>query len=155
MATMKLTLRATQMDKTKQFILEVDEALETFEEDITSLSETTRESAYENFITSNRDAMIPIWGLSRFADINTVLDTITDKQFTELKVMKTKLHKKPPQSTVVKENIIIPTLEDFTDTMQRRLPKENLPDAKHAVKLPMFFQTWQMLAEHTAKPHRG
>ena len=139
MATTKLTPRATQTDKTKQFILEVDEALETFEEDITSLSETTRESAYENFITSYRDAMIPIWGLSRFADINTVLDTITDKQFVELKVMKTKLRKKPPQSTVVKENIIILTLEDFTDTMQRRLPKENLPDAEPCSKIANVF----------------
>ena len=89
MATTKLTPRAMQADKTKQFILEVDEALETFEEEITSLSETTRESAYKNFITSYRDAMIPIWGLSRFANINTVLDTITDKQFSKLKVMKT------------------------------------------------------------------
>ena len=70
--------------------------------------------------------MIPIWGLSRLADINTVLDTITDKKFSELKVMKTKLREKPPQSTVVKENTIIPTLEDFTDTMQKRLPKTNL-----------------------------
>ena len=83
--------------------------------------------------------MIPIWGLSRFANINTVLDTITDKQFSELKVMKTKLHKKPPQSTVVKENIIIMTLEDFTDTMQRRLPKVNLPDTKTCSKIANVF----------------
>ena len=61
--------------------------------------------------------MIPIWNLSRFANINTVLDTITDKQFSELKVMKTKLHEKAPQGTVIKENIKIPTLEDFTNTM--------------------------------------
>ena len=52
MATTKLTPQATQMDKTKQFILEVDEALEAFEEEIISLSETTRESTYKNFITS-------------------------------------------------------------------------------------------------------
>ena len=139
MATTKLTPRATQTDKTKQFILEVDEALETFEEEITSLSETTRESAYENFITSYRDAMIPIWGLSRLADINTILDTITDKQFSELKVMKTKLCDKPPQSTVVKENTIILTLEDFKDTMQKRLPKTNLPDAKTCLKIADVF----------------
>ena len=105
MAKTKLTPRATQVDKTKQFILEVDEALEVFEEDLTSLSESTKESAYKNFITSYRAAMIPIWGLSRFANVNTILDTITDKQFTELKVMKTKLRKKPPQSTVVKESV--------------------------------------------------
>ena len=52
MATTQLTPRATQTDKTKQFVLEVDEALSTFEEEISSLSETTTESAYENFVTS-------------------------------------------------------------------------------------------------------
>ena len=60
MAKTKLTPRATQTDKTQQFIIDVDEALEVFEEEITSLSETTRESAYKNFITSYRAAMIPI-----------------------------------------------------------------------------------------------
>ena len=92
------------MDKTKQFVLEVDEALSTFEEAISSLSETTKESAYENFVISYRDAMIPIWGRSKLADIKTVLDTITDKKFSELQVMKTKLREKPSESKVVKEN---------------------------------------------------
>ena len=141
MAKTKLTPRATQTDKTKQFILEVDEVLEVFKEDITSLSEITRESAYKNFITSHRAAMISIWGLSRFANVNTVLDTIADKQFSELKVMKTKLRKKPPQSTVVKENIKILTLEDFTDTMQKRLPQINLPDAKTCSKIADVFSS--------------
>ena len=110
MAKTKLMPRATQTDKTKQFIIDVDEALEVFEEEITSLSETTRESTYKNFITSYQAAMIPIWNPSRFANVNTVLDTITNKQFSKLKVMKTKLREKPPQGTVVKENIKIPTL---------------------------------------------
>ena len=139
MATTKLTPRATQTDKTKQFILEVDEALSTFEEEISSLSETTKESAYENFVTSYRDAMIPIWGPSKLADIKTVLDTITDKKFSELQVMKTKLREKPPESKVVKENKMIPTLEDFTDTMQKRLPKTNLPNAKTCLKIANVF----------------
>ena len=63
MATTQLTPRATQTDKTKQFVLEVEEALSTFEEEISSLSETTTESTYKNFVTSYRDAMIPIWAL--------------------------------------------------------------------------------------------
>ena len=119
----------------------MDEALEVFEEDLTSLFESTKESAYKNFITSYRAAMIPIWGLSRFANVNTILDTITDKQFSELKVMKTKLRKKPPQSTLVKETVKIPTLEDFTDTMKRRLPKTNLPDATTCSKIADVFSS--------------
>ena len=103
MAEMKFTPWATQTDKTKKFILAVDEVLETFEEEISSLSENTRERAYKNFITSYRDAMGLIWNLSRFANVNTVLDTIADKEFSELAVMKGKLCKKPPKGMVVKE----------------------------------------------------
>ena len=138
MATTQLTPRATQMDKTKQFILEVDEALSTFEE-ISSLSETTTESAYENFVTSYRDAMIPIWGPSKLAVVKTVLDTVTDKKFSKFQVMKTKLRKKPPESKVVKEKTKIPTLEDFTDTMQKRLPTSNLPNAATCSKIANVF----------------
>ena len=139
MAKMKLTPQATQTDKTKQFIIAIDEALETFEEEISSLSETTRECAYKNFITSYRAAMTPIWNFSRFTNVNTVLDTIADKEFSELKVMKTKLCEKPPQGTVVKENIKIPTLEDFTKTMKKKLPKRDLPDSKTCSKIGNIF----------------
>ena len=139
MAKMKLTPRATQTDKTKQFIVAVDEALETFEEEISSLSENTRECTYKNFITSYRVAMTPIWNLSRFANVNTLLDTIADKEFSELKVMKTKLREKPPQGTVVKEGIKIPTLEDFIKTMKKKLPKRDLPDSKTCSKIGDVF----------------
>ena len=139
MAKTKLPPRATQTDETKKFIIAVDEALEMFEEEISSLSENTRECAYKNFITSYRDVMALIWNLLRFANVNTVLDTIADKEFSELKVMKNKLREKPPQGTVVKEGIKIPTLEDFTETMKKKLPKRNLPDSKTCSKIGDVF----------------
>ena len=139
MAKMKLTPRAMQTDKTKQFIIAIDDALETFEEEISSLSENTTECAYKNFITSYRAAMTPIWNLSRFTNVNTVLDTIADKEFSELKVMKTKLCEKPPQGTVIKEGIKIPTLEDFTETMKKKLHKRDLPDSETCSKIGDVF----------------
>ena len=83
--------------------------------------------------------MTLIWNLSRFANVNTVLDTIADKEFSELKVMKSKLREKPPQGTVVKEGIKIPTLEDFTKTMKKKLPKRDLPDSKTCSKIGDVF----------------
>ena len=83
--------------------------------------------------------MGPIWNLSRFANVNTVLDTIADKEFSELNVMKSKLCDKPPQGTVVKEGIKIPTLEDFTETLKKKLPKKNLPDTKTCSKIGDVF----------------
>ena len=139
MAKMKLTPWATQTDKTKKFLLAVDEALKTFEEEISSLSESTHEHAYKNFITLYSDAMGPIWNLSRFANMNTVLDTIADKELSELAVMRGKLREKPPKGTVVKERVKIPTLEDFTETLKRKLPKKDLPDIETCSKIGDIF----------------
>ena len=80
-----------------------------------------------------------IWNLSRFANVNTVLDTIADKEFSELNVMKSKLREKPSQGTVVKEGIKIPTLEDFTETLKKKLPKKNLPDTETCSKIGDVF----------------
>ena len=110
-----------------------------FEEEISSFSENTQECAYKNFITSYHDAMTPIWNLSRFANVYTVLDTIADKEFSELKVMKTKLCEKPPQGTVVKEGIKISTLEDFTETMKKKLPKRYFLDCETCSKIGDVF----------------
>ena len=155
MAKTKLTPRATQTDETMQFIIAVDEALEMFEEEISSLSENTRECTYKNFITSYRDAMTPIWNLSRFTNVNTVLDTIADKEFSELKVMKTKLREKPPQGTVVKEGIKIPTLEDFTKTMKKKLPKRDLPDSETCSKIGDVFSKLASASKAYSKAASG
>ena len=53
--------------------------------------------------------------------------------------MKTKLREKPPQGTVVKEGIKIPTLEDFTETMKKKLPKIDLPDSETCSKISDVF----------------
>ena len=139
MAKTKLTPRATQTDKTEKFILVVDEVMETFEEEISSLSESTHGNVYKNFITSSRDTMGLIWNLSRFANVKTVLDTIADKQFSELAVMKCKLCEKPPKATLVKEGVKIPTLEDFTKTLKKKFPKKAYLTLKHAAKLVKSF----------------
>ena len=139
MVKTKLTPQATQTDKTEKFILAVDEMMETFEEEISSLSESTRGNAYKNFITSYRDAMGPIWNLSRFANVKTVLDTIVDKQFSKLAVMKCKLCEKPPKATVVKEGVKIPTLDDFTETLEKKFPKKSLPDTETCSKIGEVF----------------
>ena len=139
MGKTKLTPWATQTDKTEKFILAVDEMLETFEEEISSLSESTHENTYKNFITSYCDAMGPIWNLSRFANVNTVLDTIANKEFSELAVMKGKLCEKPPKGMVVKEGVKIPTLEDFTETLKMKFPKKSLSDTETCSKIGEVF----------------
>ena len=69
--------------------------------------------------------------------------------------MKTKLRKKPPESIVVKEKTKIPTLEDFTDTMQKDYQHQIYRMLQLALRLPTFFRTWRRPVERTAKPHQG
>ena len=126
MVKTKLTPRATQTDKTEKFILAVDKAMETFEEEISSLSESTHGNAYKNFITLYRVARGPIWNLLRFAKVKTVLDTIVDKQFSELAVMKCKLCKKPPKATVVKEGSENSHIGGLHRDSEKEVPQEKL-----------------------------
>ena len=67
--------------------------------------------------------------------MNTVLDTIADNKLSELAIMRGKLREKPPKCTVVKERVQIPTLEDFTETLKRKLPKKGLPDTETCSKI--------------------
>ena len=53
--------------------------------------------------------------------------------------MKNKLCEKPPQGTVVKEGIKIPTLKDFTETMKKKLPMKNLLDSETCCKIGDVF----------------
>ena len=88
MAKTKITPHARNTDKTQKFIQDVEQAIEMFEDQIGSLANDIHERAYKNFLTSYRDAMIPIWNLARFASVKTVLKTIADKELTELAMMK-------------------------------------------------------------------
>ena len=87
MAKTRITPRAQHADKTQMFIVMVQQAMETFEDEISSLSDNIQQKAYKNFLVSYRDALTLIWNLARFTSIETVLNSIVDKEFTEMAVM--------------------------------------------------------------------
>ena len=68
----KVTPRAKHPNKTQQFLDATQIALETFEDENSSLAEEVREKAYRNYVKAYREALVPIWNLTRFADIRTV-----------------------------------------------------------------------------------
>ena len=69
MAKTKITPTAQHADKTQTFIVAVQQAMETLEDEISLLSNDIRQKAYKNFLVSYRDALTPIWNLERFASI--------------------------------------------------------------------------------------
>ena len=88
MAKTKITPHTLKADKMEKFIRDVEQAIEVFDDQVGSLISDICGEAYKNFLTSYRDAMVPIWNLARFASVKTVLNTITDKELTKLMVLK-------------------------------------------------------------------
>ena len=87
MAKVKITPRAQHANKTQTFILAVQQAMDTFDDEISSLTTNIRQRAYKHFLVSYRDALTPIWSLARFASVETILDSVADKEFKEMAVM--------------------------------------------------------------------
>ena len=86
-ATTKITPRAKHPGRTQEFILAIQEALDTFEDEISSLTDDICGKAYKNYVEAYCDALIPVWNLAHFVSVDTVMKTITDKELTEITVM--------------------------------------------------------------------
>ena len=57
----KVTPRAKHLDRIQQFLDATQTALETFEDEISSLTEKIRQKAYRNYVTVYKEALVPIW----------------------------------------------------------------------------------------------
>ena len=76
----KVTLRAKHPDRTQQFLDATQVALEIFEDEISSLTDEVRSDVYRNYIKAYQEALVPVWNLAHFANIGTVLETVTDNK---------------------------------------------------------------------------
>ena len=120
MAKTKINPRAQHADKTQTFIVAVQQAMETFKDEISLLSDDIRQKAYKNFLVSYRDALTPIWNLARFASIETVINSIVDKEFTAMAVMAQRLKPKQPTTEVLEDGSKIPDLEAITTALKQQ-----------------------------------
>ncbi|MDA8043310.1 MAG: hypothetical protein MPJ22_12900, partial [Pirellulales bacterium] len=73
---------------TAKFLDAIDDAMATFDDEITSLSMNQREAAYENLAHSYREAFAIVWDKAKNADTQPILDAISDKQLLEFKKLK-------------------------------------------------------------------
>ena len=101
--TAMLTPKVQHPEQTKKFVSAITDALEVFEDSIASLDEDLGTSAYETFLTSYQNALIPIWSSAGSADIKLILKMITDKQLTSLKEMARKLEPPPLRAKILQE----------------------------------------------------
>ena len=144
----KVTLRAKHPDRTQQFLDATQIALETFEDEISSLTEEIRSKAYRNYVKVYQEALVPIWNLARFANVRTVLETVTDKNMNEITTMAERLKPASPCPKAIPHKATIPDLETITTAMLRNFPGEKLPESSICKKIGNVFS--HLSTAHTA-----
>ena len=110
--------------------------------------EEVRENAYQTLLEAYRTALVPIWNLARFANIEMILRTIADKQMAELTVMSKRLTPPLNTSKVTKEARKVPDLETITKALKDKHPSESLPNIKICARIGDVFS--KLAAAHKA-----
>ena len=139
MTKTKVTPWAKHPEHTQYFISTVKEALDAFEEQIRFPDEEVRSRAYQKLLQAYREALTPVWNLARFADIDVILKTVSDKEMRELRMMAKQLQPTPAMSKVTKENRSIPGLETILTALKNKHPSQSLPDAETCKKIGGVF----------------
>ena len=135
----KITPHAKHPSRTQQFLDAIQDALDMFEDEISSLMDDIHDKAYKKYVEAYRDALIPVWNLARFASIDMVTKTITDKDLREITVMAERLKPAPPHMKVSKEKTKVPGLKIVTNTLLQKFPGQSLPDASICKKIGDIF----------------
>ena len=134
-----ITPQAKYPDSTEKFLTDVKLALETLEDEVSSLSKQTRSGAYKNFLESYRDALIPLWNPAHFASIKTVLEMVANRQMTDLAVISRRLQPTNPSSTIVKEKKMTPDLETVKQALKDKFLDQSLPNKEVCVMIGNVF----------------
>ena len=98
---------------TAKFLDNIDAAMETFDDEVTSLSTDQRQLAYDHLAKGYKDAFNKVWDKAHQADIDTIIDSIRDKQLIDLKKLKQLLCNTKDQPKVVEETRPMPALEQI------------------------------------------
>ena len=139
MSAPKISSRAKHPDKTQTFVTAVQTAMEIFEDQIGSLSRDSCLKAYKILVRSYRTALTVVWDSAQLADITLILETVRDKEMSELAVMAQKLELPTPSIRVVKEKRDVPTLETITGLMTAKYPDQNIPNVAVYEKIRYIF----------------
>ena len=144
----EVTPCAKHPDRTQQFLNATQVALETFKDEISSLTDEICHKAYRNYIKAYQQALVPIWNLARFANIHTVLETVTDKNMNKIMTMAERLKPASPRLKATPQKATILDLETITTAMLQKFPREKLPESSICEKIGDVFS--HLSTTHTA-----
>ena len=135
MAKTKITPCAKHPGRTQQFINAIQDALDTFQDEISSLTDDIHGRVYKKYVEAYRDALIPVWSLAHFASTDTVMKMIMEKYLSEITVMAKRIKPTPPHMSVTKEKTKVPDLKTVTNTLMKKFPGQSLPDTSICKKI--------------------
>ena len=152
MAKTKITPHVKHPGRTQEFIEAIQEALDTFEDAISSLTDDISGKAYKKYVEAYRDALIPVWNLAHFASVYTMMKMISDTNLREITVMAEYLKPTPPRTKVTKDKTKVCDLEIVTNTLTKKFPGQSLPDTSTCKKIGEVFA--QLSTVHKAYPRQ-
>ena len=117
----------------------VQTTMDILEDQIGSLSRDICLKAYKILMQSYKTALAAIWDSAQNANITVILETVEDKEMSELKKMVKRLQLPTPTVQVVKEKREVPTLETITGLMMAKLPTQNMPNTAVCEKIGYIF----------------
>ena len=77
--TRPVSAAAKDPTKTSTFLDTIDTMLETFDDEISSVSADARQAAYHNLVTAYHQALSTIWDKAGLVNIDAILESVTDK----------------------------------------------------------------------------
>ena len=142
-------------DKTKKFLTDVDAALSTFDDQVSSMDNDNRETAYKTFSKAYREAFAAIWPKISDASIKTRLKSIQDTELHEFCRMTHLMSPQKIQPTIVKEPRTVPTLDNILGSLVSQIPEQKLPDKETCGLISTTFADLAEAHKHYGNAARG
>ena len=149
-----VTAAAKQPDKTKKFLTDVDAALSTFDDQVSSMNNDDQETAYKTFSKAYREAFAAIWLKISDASIKTLL-SIHDTELHEFRLMTCLMAPQKFQPTIVNEPCMVPTLDNILGSLVSQLPAQKLPDKETCGLISTIFADLAEAHKHYGNAARG
>ena len=141
-------------DKTKKFLASIDAALNTFDDQISSIDNRS-ETAYKTFLKAYREAFADIWPKITDANIKTLLQSVKDAELHKLHRMNRLMSPEKSQPTLVKETHTVPTLDNILSSLVNWIPEQKLPDKETCALISTIFGDLAEAHKHYANAAGG
>ena len=152
--TSTITSRAKHLGHTQDFIASINDALDTFKDEVTSLAPDIHMNAYRTYIEAYRDALVPVWNLARLADIDIILQTVTDRELKDLTAMAKKLKTSLSRTSVTTEKSDVPDLETLSHALTSKFPQQSL-STETSAKIGEVFTQLHIASKAYSKAAEG